>query len=156
MVLEALILPSSAATLQIEQYISLGHDLKTSTQNILSGVPQGSILRPLLFLLYVNDLPNSSVLEPVMFADDTDLFFEHTDLRILFSLVNDERKKIYEWFNANTLSLNAEKTKYSLFHRPTKTDDLRLLLPKVLINEKEVERVGSTKFLGVLLDEHIS
>ena len=91
-----------------------------------------------------------------MFADDTNLFFEHTDLRILFSMVNDELKKIYEWFNANKLSLNADKTKYSLFHKPSKTDDLPLLLPKVLINDKEVERVGSIKFLGVLLDEHLS
>ena len=91
-----------------------------------------------------------------MFVEDTNLFFEHTDLRILFSMVNDELKKIYEWFNANKLSLNADKTKYSLFHKPSKTDDLPLLLPKVLINDKEVERVGSIKFLGALLDEHLS
>ena len=71
-------------------------------------------------------------------------------------MVNDELEKIYEWFNANKLSLNAGKTKYSLFHKPSKTDDLPLLLPKVLINDKEVERVGSIKFLGVLLDEHLS
>ena len=139
-----------------KQYISTGHDLKTGTQNILCGVPQGSILGPLLFLLYVNDLPNSSVLEPIMFAEDKNLFFEHTDLRILFSMVNDELKKIYEWFNANKLSLIADKTKYSLFHKPSKADDLPLLLPKVLMNDKEVERVGSIKFLGVLLDEHLS
>ena len=91
-----------------------------------------------------------------MFADDTNLFFEHADLRLLFSMVNDELKKIYEWFNVNKLSLNADKTKYSLFHKPSKTDDLPLLLPKVLINDKEVEKVGSIKFLGVLLDEHLS
>ena len=53
-----------------------------------------------------------------MFVEDTNLFFEHTDLRILFSMVNDELKKIYEWFNANKRSLNADKTKYSLFHKP--------------------------------------
>ena len=58
-----------------KQYISLDHDLKTSTQNIPCGVPQGSILEPLLFLLHVSHLPNSSVLEPIMFADDTNLFF---------------------------------------------------------------------------------
>ena len=78
-----------------------------------------------------------------MFADDTNLFFEHTDLRILFSMVNNELKKIYEWFNANKLSLNADKTKHSLFHKPSKTDDLPLLLLKLVINNNEVERVGS-------------
>ena len=97
-----------------KQYISLGHDPKTGTQNILCGVPQGSILGPLLFLLYVNDRPNSSVLEPIMFADDTNLFFQHTGLRIFFSMVNDELKKTYEWFNANKLSLNAEKQVFSI------------------------------------------
>ena len=54
------------------------------------------MLGPLLFLFYANDFTNSLVLQPVMFADDTNLFFEHTDLRILFSMVNDELKKIYE------------------------------------------------------------
>ena len=77
-----------------KQYISLGHDLKTGTQNILCGVPQSSILEALPFLLYVNDLPNSSVLDPTMFADDTNLFFEHKNLRILFYMVNDELNKI--------------------------------------------------------------
>ena len=52
--------------------------------------------------------------------------------------------------------LNADKTNYSLFHKPSKTDDLPLLLPKLLINDKKVERVGLIKFLGVLLDEHLS
>ena len=71
-------------------------------------------------------------------------------------MASDELKKIYEWFNANKRSLNADKAKYSLFHKPSKTDDLPLLLPKVLINDKEVEKVGSIKFFVVLLDEHLS
>ena len=155
MVLEASILPGSYLANR-KQCILLGHDLKTGIQNILCGVPQGSILGLLLCLLYVNDLPNSSVLEPIMFADDKNLFFEHTDLRILFSMVNGELKRIYEWFNANKPSLNADKTKYSLFHKPSNSDDLSLLLSKVLINDKVVERVGSIKFLEVLFDEHLS
>ena len=60
--------------------ISLGHDLKTDTQNILCGDPQGSILRLLVFLLYVNDLPTSPELDPIMFSEDTNLVFEYTDL----------------------------------------------------------------------------
>ena len=71
-------------------------------------------------------------------------------------MVNNELKKIYEWFNANKLSLNVGKTKYSLFHKASKTGNLPLLLPKVLITDKEVERVGSIKFFGVLLNEHLS
>ena len=127
-------------------YISLGHDLKTGTQNILCGT--------VVFLLYVNDLPNSSVLNPIMFANDTNLFFEHTDLRILLSIVNEKLNKIYEWFNADKLSLNADKI--CSIYKTSKTDDLQLLLPKLLINDNKLERVGSIKFLGVLLDEHLS
>ena len=88
------------------QYISITHDLETDTENICCGVPQGSILGPLLFLLYVNDLRNSSALGPIMFADNTNLFYEHKDLKTLFSLVNKELQKCNEWFEANKLSLN--------------------------------------------------
>ena len=63
------------------QYISITHGLETDTKNICCGVLQGSTLGPLLFLLYVNDLHNSSALDPVMFVDDTNLFYEHKDLK---------------------------------------------------------------------------
>ena len=115
-----------------------------------------SILGPLLFLLYVNDLHNSSALDPIMFADDTDLFYEHKDLKTLFSLVNQELQKINEWFEANKLSYNVGKTKYSLFHKPSRKDVLPLLLTRLLIKKHKVERVKSIKFLGVLLDENLS
>ena len=61
------------------QYISITHDLEKETKNICCGVPQGSILGPLLFLLYVNDLHNLSALDPIMFPDDANLFYEHKD-----------------------------------------------------------------------------
>ena len=138
------------------QYISITHDLEVGTKNICCGIPQGSILGPLLFLSYVNDLHNSSTLDPIMFADDTNLFYEHKDLQTLFSLVNQELQKINEWFEANKLSLNVEKTKYSLFHKPSRKDDLPLLLPRLLIKKHKVERVKSIQFLGVLLDENLS
>ena len=91
-----------------------------------------------------------------MLANDTNLFYGHNDLKTLFSLVNQELQKINEWFEANKLSLNVEKTKYFLFHKPSRRDDLPLLLPKLLIKKHKVERVKSIKFLGVLLDENLS
>ena len=72
------------------QYISITHDLETDTKKICCGVPQGSILGPSPFLLYVYDLHNSSALDPIMFADDMNLFYEHKDFKTLFSLVNQE------------------------------------------------------------------
>ena len=137
MVSRALTLPGS--------YL-ITHDLEADTKNICCGVPQCSILGPLLFLLYVNDLHNSSALGPIMFADDMNLFYEHKNLKTLFSLVNQELQKIHEWFEANKLCLNVGKTKYSHFHKPSREDDLPLLLP----------RVKSIKFLGVSIDENLS
>ena len=138
------------------QYISLTHDLETDTENTCCGVPQGSILGPLLFLLYVNDLRNSSALDPIMIADNTNLFYEHKDLKTFFSVVNQELQKINEWFEANKLSLDVGKTKYILFHKPSRKNDLPLLLPSLPIKMHKMERVKSIKFLGVLLDEDLS
>ena len=70
-----------------------------------------------------------------MFADDTNLFYEHKDLKNLFSLVNQEPQKINEWFEANDLG----KTKYSVFHKPSRKDDLPLLLPRLLIKKHKVK-----------------
>ena len=139
----------------IIQYILITHDLETDTKNICRGVPQGSILGPLLFLMHVNDLHDSKALDSIMFADGTNLFYEHKDLKTLFSLVNQELQKINEYFEANKLSLNAENTKYSLFQKPSRKDDLPLLLPRLQIKKHKVERVKSIKFLGVLLYENL-
>ena len=133
------------------QYISIAHDFETDPRNVCCGVPQGSILGPLLFLLYVNDLHNSSALDPIMFADDTNLFYEHKDLKTLFPQVNQELLKINERFEANRLSVHVGKTKCSLFHKPSRKDDLPLLLPRLLIKKHKVERVKSIKFLEKII-----
>ena len=129
----------------------------TPQLNVKCGVPQGSILGPLLFLIYVNDLPKaSSILTPIMFADDTNLFYSHENLYSLFQTVNNELKNIHEWFKANKLSLNIKKTKFSLFHPSQKSDNLPLILPKLIINNNIISREPVINFLGVLLDENMS
>ena len=77
------------------KYIQIDENSKTEYCVVKCGVPQGSILGPLLFLLYVNDLKNaSSVLDPIMFADDTNLFYTHSNIRKLFSTMNEELASI--------------------------------------------------------------
>ena len=84
--------------------------------SINCGVPQGSHLGPLLFLIYVADVENcSAILSFILFADDTNLFYSSNSLFELFTTVNSELSKLSEWFCANKLSLNVKKTNYILF-----------------------------------------
>ena len=94
-----------------KQFITYG-DKQTNIETITCGVPQGSILGPLLFLIFVNDLHKvTKYLDPIMFADDTNLFYSHKNITTLFQIVNSELKLVNEWFLANKLSLNAKKNK---------------------------------------------
>ena len=106
-------------------------------------VPQGSILGPLLFLILVNHLSNSTkVLDPVHFADDTDLFCSDNNIRTLSETANQELSQINDWFLASKLSLNLEKTKYMLFHKCTDQENIPLKLPLLQLNSKIIERVS--------------
>ena len=94
------------------QYIQVDENCKIEYYIVKCGVPQGSILGPLLLLLYVNDLKNpSSVLDPIMFPDDTNLFYTNSNIKKLFSTMYKELANINQWFTLNKLSLNAKKTR---------------------------------------------
>ena len=99
----------------IKQFIKC-RDQNTDFEVLRCGVPQGSTLGPLLFLIFVNDLKNSTkLLDVIMFADDTSFFYTNKNIKVLFETVNKELGYVKDWFLASKLSLNAGKTKYLLF-----------------------------------------
>ena len=127
----------------------------SKVKSLRCGVPQGSILGPLLFLLYINDLPNASkLLHFILFADDTNVFASHTSLNHLIDLINTELSLVADWFQSNRLSLNISKTNFILFcsHRkpiPNINIDIH-------INQQQITQVKSCKFLGVYIDSHLT
>ena len=96
----------------------------------------------------------STVLNPVLFADDTSLFHAHTDFDTLIEEINEELPKITTWFHTNKLSLNIKKSNLIILLSKGKkynTDNL-----KININGNEIKQVNFTKFLGIYIDEHLS
>ena len=115
---------------------------------------QGSILGPLLFLLYITDIISaSSVLLPILFADDTNIFLEDKDVNNVITRMNTEILNIIDWINANKLSLNVSKTKYMIFHTQGKSVASNLT---VNINDKTIDKVNHIKFLGVEIDSKLN
>ena len=127
--------------------------VSSDTKTITCGVPQGSVLGPLLFLLYINDLPNiSDKLRFFLFADDTNIYYESKNLIELENTVNSELKKLCLWLNLNRLALNVGKTNFVIF-RANKPLYHNVTL---IMNRKALLQKDHIKYLGVLMDEHLT
>ena len=143
-----------------KQITEIGPRSKSSKEILLSGVPQGSVLGPLLFLIYVNDICNScNKLKFDLFADDTNLLYADKNLKSLESAVNNELYKVYTWLTANKLSLNIKKSNFVNF-RP-RQKKLPYQVNMIVFDHPSnsyfsLECKNYVKYLGVLIDENLT
>ena len=125
---------------------------KSESKQITHGVPQGSNLGPLLFILYVNDFSRASdLLFSILFADDTTVLIEGHEYQELIETLNEKLCKVDKWLQANKLVLNIRKTHYMLFHRV----QLKKKQINIYFRGKTISRVNCTKFLGVIIDDKL-
>ena len=129
----------------------------SSEKVIRCGVPQSSILGPLFFLLYINDLPQClSKTKPRLFADDTNLTASGNSITRLEAAVNSDLENLKKWLIANKLSLNVAKTEFMLIGSKQMIKSVSNLQPNVVIENKQIKQVHECKTLGVTVDQHLS
>ena len=135
------------------QFVSLS-GINSDYQTITCGVPQGSVLGPLLFLLYINDMPKcSNILEFHLFADDTNLFLNNPNILNLETDLNIELEKVSQWLYANKLSLNIDKTNFVVFHSPQRRIMHNMNLR---ISNTSIKSDTRVKYLGLILDSNLN
>ena len=133
-----------------KQFVEL-NNMKSEEKIVKYGVPQGSTLGPLLFLLYVNDLVNvSKLLFFILFADDTNLLMSDKNINNLCIKLNVELKSVNSWLNANKLTKNMDKTHAVSFSRGNEDIDVNIVLDNQILPFKE-----ETKFLGTRIDKNL-
>ena len=128
---------------------------RSDIKSIKNGVPQGSILGPLLFLIYINDLPNAShVFDCLIYTDDTTLFCCLEDIKSINKqdVINEQLQRIHAWLTANGLKLNTTKSKYIMFRKQNKN----IPLFNIHINNVNIESVQNFNFLGLHLSSDMT
>ena len=137
------------------QFTKIGNSA-SDLASVLWGVPQGSVLGPLLFLIYINDLPNSCNLASWLFADDTALALSSKNFNDLEKNFNTEIEKVHEWLLANKLSVHyTDKTQYMLIRGPRLADSKvgNSENFKVFMGQHEIEQTNDYKYLGIIMDD---
>ena len=133
---------------------TLANGVKSSEKTVEYGVPQGSVLGPLLFLIYVNDIAEAAKSHKMrLFADDSNVFVTAEDPVTLKSQMNEVIEKMCNWFQDNKLTVNAKKTQFPIFTTPNQNVPQNLNSIKVL--GKLIKRSDSAKYLGIHLDDKL-
>ena len=135
------------------QHLTKHDGIESDVKFLDIGVPQGSILGPILFLLFINDLPLITEFRVKLFADDTFLALEGDNPKSLQKKTNSELYKVSKWFSANKLTLNVSKSKFMIVKRSNKKLGNKFVLK---FNGKKMEQCTSYKYLGVHLDENLN
>ena len=137
-----------------KQYVNIDNH-KSHTCSISHGVPQGSVLGPLFFLLFINDLPKCCPDGKVrLFADDTTIFFHSNNVNDIKTTGKNIMIQLTSWFNANKLTLNSEKSSFTIFKSNRKS--IPNLPDTIEFHDQEIKRTSHVKFLGVVLDENLT
>jgi hypothetical protein len=126
----------------------------SETQLVTHGIPQGSILGPLLFIIYVNDIINSTSHGiTITYADDTTILVNSDNFEDTYIYAYENLVSIIDWFNANKLSINLTKTNYILF---TPNNRLNEHIPDLIVKGVQIKKVDCVKFLGIYLDNKLN
>ena len=134
------------------QYVTINNE-KSEIQAIKYGVPQGSILGPLLFLIYINDLSRSIKNSKIHhFADDTNLLYASSSLKDINKKINFDLSNLVQWLWANKIALNVNKTDIVIFWSPRKQITIKR---NFHLSGQKSRQKTFTKYLGVLIDEHL-
>ena len=137
-----------------KQYVNIDNH-KSQTRPILHGVPQGSVLGPLFFLLFINDLPKCCPDGKVrLFADDTTIFFQSNNVNDIILTGKNIMIQLTTWFKANKMTLNSEKSSFTIFKSSRKT--ISNLPDTIEFHDQKIKRTSHVKFLGVVLDETLT
>ena len=138
-----------------KQYVSF-NNINSSTENIECGVPQGFILGPLLFLIYINDLPSCLKTDPRFFANDTALLIDGKNFADVESVTNSELSHISRWMIANSLTVNPKKTLALLISPQLRNDcsSPQVTLP-VTLNSEMINTTETARYLGIIIDSKL-
>ena len=134
-----------------KQYVSI-NGKNSSSRNITYGVPQGSILGPLLFIIYINDMPEiDKFAKFILYADDANIIITGNNTLEIEEKMAELNSKLVRWVNSNGLMLNLKKTHFMIFSRQKITHD-----PVLKINNFNIKRINEARFLGVIIDEKLT